>query len=110
MAIVAGLGQMTMTAVFGYVIALALGMTMMTAFYVAAAPPFSSTVIIVKLLSDKREIDALLCAFQPSEFGSHTQPSSSYVVPPIAVQYPKSSNPDGVATPGHGKSGPPSHK
>ena len=58
-AMVAGLGQMAMTAAFGYVIALALGMSTMTAFYVAAALTFSSTVIIVKLLSDKREIDAL---------------------------------------------------
>ena len=58
-AIVAGLGQMTMTAVVGYAVALAFGMTPMTAFYVAAALTFSSTVIIVKLLSDKREIDAL---------------------------------------------------
>ena len=56
---VAGLGQMTMTAVIGYAVALALGMTPMNAFYVAAALMFSSTVIIVKLLSDKREIDAL---------------------------------------------------
>jgi len=58
-AIVAGLGQMIMTAVVGYAVALALGMTPMTAFYVAAALTFSSTVIIIKLLSDKREIDAL---------------------------------------------------
>jgi len=58
-AMVAGLGQMIMTAVVGYAVALALGMTPMTAFYVAAALTFSSTVIIVKLLSDKREIDAL---------------------------------------------------
>jgi Kef-type K+ transport system membrane component KefB len=58
-AMVAGLGQMAMTAAFGYVLALALGMTSMTAFYVAAALTFSSTIIIVKLLSDKREIDAL---------------------------------------------------
>jgi len=58
-AIVAGLGQMTMTAAFGYLIALALGMSTLTAFYVAAALTFSSTVIIVKLLSDQREIDAL---------------------------------------------------
>ena len=58
-AMVAGLGQMAMTAAFGYVLALALGMTPMTAFYVAAALTFSSTIIIVKLLSDKREIDAL---------------------------------------------------
>jgi len=58
-AMVAGLGQMAMTAAFGYVLALALGMTSITAFYVAAALTFSSTIIIVKLLSDKREIDAL---------------------------------------------------
>jgi Kef-type K+ transport system membrane component KefB len=58
-AMVAGFGQMAMTAAFGYVLALALGMTSMGAFYVAAALTFSSTIIIVKLLSDKREIDAL---------------------------------------------------
>lgn len=58
-AIVAGLGQMIMTAVVGYAVALALGMAPMTAFYVAAALTFSSTVIIIKLLSDKREIEAL---------------------------------------------------
>jgi len=58
-AAVAGLGQMTMTAAAGYAVALALGMSPMNGFYVAAALMFSSTVIIVKLLSDKREIDAL---------------------------------------------------
>jgi Kef-type K+ transport system membrane component KefB len=58
-AMVAGLGQMTMTAAIGYAVCLALGMTQMTAFYVTATLTFSSTVIIVKLLSDKREIDAL---------------------------------------------------
>jgi len=58
-AVVAGFGQMIMTAVVGYAVALALGMTPMTAFYVAAALTFSSTVIIVKLLSDNREIEAL---------------------------------------------------
>ncbi len=58
-AMVAGLGQMIMTAAVGYAVALALGMAPMTAFYVAAALTFSSTVIIIKLLSDKREIDTL---------------------------------------------------
>jgi len=58
-ALAAGLGQMLITAVVGYTLALALGMTSMMAFYVAAALTFSSTVIIVKLLSDKREIDTL---------------------------------------------------
>jgi len=58
-AMVAGFGQMTITAVFGFALALTLGMTPMSAFYVAGALTFSSTIIIVKLLSDKREIDAL---------------------------------------------------
>jgi Kef-type K+ transport system membrane component KefB len=58
-ALAAGLGQMIITAAVGYTIALALGMTSMMAFYVAAALTFSSTVIIVKVLSDKREIDTL---------------------------------------------------
>ncbi len=58
-AMVAGLGQMFMTAIVGYAVALALGMAPMTAFYVAATLTFSSTVIIIKLLSDKREIDTL---------------------------------------------------
>jgi len=52
-------GQMTITAAIGFAVALALGMTQMNAIYVAAALTFSSTIIIVKLLSDKREIDAL---------------------------------------------------
>ncbi|MBO6676144.1 MAG: cation:proton antiporter [Rhizobiales bacterium] len=58
-ALVTGLGQVVFTTVFGFLIALALGLDAMTAFYVAIALTFSSTIIIVKLLSDKREIDAL---------------------------------------------------
>ena len=57
--LVTALGQMVLTATFGYLLARALGMTPMTAFYVAAALTFSSTIIIVKLLSDKHEIHAL---------------------------------------------------
>jgi Kef-type K+ transport system membrane component KefB len=58
-ALAAGLGQVVFTSLAGYPIALALGLTPVTALYVAVALTFSSTVIIVKLLSDKREIDAL---------------------------------------------------
>jgi Kef-type K+ transport system membrane component KefB len=58
-ALVTGLGQVIFTTVFGFLIALALGLDALTAFYVAIALTFSSTIIIVKLLSDKREIDAL---------------------------------------------------
>ncbi|MCF7970242.1 MAG: cation:proton antiporter [Methylococcaceae bacterium] len=58
-ALATGLGQVFFTSVFGYLIAIALGMTRVGAVYVAVALTFSSTIIIVKLLSDKREVDAL---------------------------------------------------
>lgn len=43
----------------GYLIGLAVGLDHLTSLYVAVALTFSSTIIIVKLLSDKREIDPL---------------------------------------------------
>jgi Kef-type K+ transport system membrane component KefB len=58
-ALATGLGQVFFTSVFGYLIAIALGLAPVTALYVAVALTFSSTIIIVKLLSDKREVDAL---------------------------------------------------
>jgi Kef-type K+ transport system membrane component KefB len=58
-ALVTGLGQVLFTTVFGFLIALAVGLDARTAIYVAIALTFSSTIIIVKLLSDKREIDSL---------------------------------------------------
>ena len=58
-AVVTGLGQVAFTAFFGYLICLGLGLDPVTSLYVAVALTFSSTIIIVKLLSDKREIDAL---------------------------------------------------
>jgi predicted Kef-type K+ transport protein len=58
-ALATGLGQVVFTSVIGYGIALALGMDHVSAIYVAVALTFSSTIIIVKLLSDKREIDQL---------------------------------------------------
>jgi Kef-type K+ transport system membrane component KefB len=57
--VMTGLGQVAFTAFFGYLIGLALGLGHVTSLYVAVALTFSSTIIIVKLLSDKREIDAL---------------------------------------------------
>lgn len=57
--VLTGLGQVAFTAFFGYLIGLGLGLGHVTAIYVAVALTFSSTIIIVKLLSDKREIDAL---------------------------------------------------
>ncbi len=58
-ALATGLGQVVFTSVVGYFIVIALGMSPVTALYVAVALTFSSTIIIVKLLSDKREVDAL---------------------------------------------------
>ena len=58
-ALMTGLGQVAFTTVFGFLIGLALGLDQTTALYVAVALTFSSTIIIVKLLSDKREIDSL---------------------------------------------------
>jgi len=55
----AGAGQMILTALLGYGTALMFGLAPLAAAYVAASLMFSSTVIIVKLLSDKREIETL---------------------------------------------------
>lgn len=58
-AVATGLGQVGFTALFGFLIALALGIDWLTSLYIAVALTFSSTIIIVKLLSDKQEIAAL---------------------------------------------------
>jgi predicted Kef-type K+ transport protein/Trk K+ transport system NAD-binding subunit len=58
-ALATGLGQVIFTSLIGFGIALALGISMLSAAYVAVALTFSSTIIIVKLLSDKKEIDSL---------------------------------------------------
>ncbi|WP_366555602.1 cation:proton antiporter [Aquibaculum sediminis] len=58
-AVATGLGQVAFTAGIGFLICLALGMDWVTSTYVAVALTFSSTIIVVKLLSDKREIDSL---------------------------------------------------
>ena len=54
-----GLGQVIITTALGYLVCRALGMDAVTAAYVAVALTFSSTIIIVKLLSDKNETDSL---------------------------------------------------
>ena len=58
-ALTTGLGQVAFTSVIGFGLGLALGLNVVTSLYVAVALTFSSTIIIVKLLSDKREIDSL---------------------------------------------------
>jgi Kef-type K+ transport system membrane component KefB len=58
-ALATGVGQVVFTSVFGFVIARALGFDTVPALYIAVALTFSSTIIIVKLLTDKRELDDL---------------------------------------------------
>lgn len=58
-ALATGLGQVLFTSVVGYFLSIALGLEPISALYVAVALTFSSTIIIVKLLSDKGEIDSL---------------------------------------------------
>lgn len=58
-ALATGLGQLAFTIVIGFAIILLMGKSVMEALYVAVALTFSSTIIVVKLLSDKREIDSL---------------------------------------------------
>ncbi len=58
-ALMTGLGQVLFTSLVGYLIGLGLGFSSLHSFYIAVALTFSSTIIIVKLLSDKKEIDSL---------------------------------------------------
>ncbi len=58
-ALIAGLGQVAATIAAGFGLGLLLGMDYISALYVAVAVTFSSTIIVVKMLSDKREVDSL---------------------------------------------------
>lgn len=58
-AVVAGLGQVAFTAAGGFVLCLALSFTPMESIFIATALTFSSTVVVVKLLDQKKELDAL---------------------------------------------------
>ncbi len=58
-AVILGLSQVVFTAAIGYFITTALGFLPLPALYIAVALTFSSTIIIVKLLSDKRELHSL---------------------------------------------------
>lgn len=58
-ALLTGLGQVIFTSVVGFGIVWLLGFGVIPALYISVALTFSSTIIIVKLLSDKRELDQL---------------------------------------------------
>jgi Kef-type K+ transport system membrane component KefB len=56
---IGGLGQIFLTTVVGFGIALLLDMSTLAALYVAIALTFSSTIIVLKLLSDKHDLQKL---------------------------------------------------
>jgi len=58
-ALSAGLGQIVFTSIIGFLIALGLGYAPIPAIYIAVALTFSSTIIIMKLLSDKDALEKL---------------------------------------------------
>jgi Kef-type K+ transport system membrane component KefB len=58
-ALATGLGQVLFTSAVGFLIALALGFAVTESLYIAVALTFSSTIIIVKLLTDKGETEQL---------------------------------------------------
>lgn len=58
-AVITGILQIVFTSLVGYAIAILLGFSSVAALYIAVALTFSSTVIIVKLLSDKKDLNSL---------------------------------------------------
>jgi Kef-type K+ transport system membrane component KefB len=54
--LMAGVGQVLITTIVGFCIALLLGLSKVAALYVGIALTFSSTIIILKLLSDKKDL------------------------------------------------------
>ncbi len=57
--LVGGLLQVILTFAFGYFVAISLGLTSTTALYAGLIVAFSSTMVVVKLLSDNKEVDTL---------------------------------------------------
>ena len=57
--LVTGLGQVIFTSIFGFLIAKGLGYPSIEAVYISIALTFSSTIIIVKLLTDKNDLETL---------------------------------------------------
>lgn len=57
--LISGVGQVLFTSVIGFLIALGFGFDWLSSIYIAIALTFSSTIIIMKLLSDRGDTDAL---------------------------------------------------
>jgi Kef-type K+ transport system membrane component KefB len=58
-AVIAGIGQVVFTAAGGFGLAYVLGFTAIESLFLATALTFSSTVVVVKLLDQKKELDSL---------------------------------------------------
>lgn len=58
-ALLTGIGQIVFTSLFGFLIAVILGFEALPAVYIAVALTFSSTIIMVKLLSEKKDLESL---------------------------------------------------
>lgn len=54
-----GIGQVLFTSSIGYLIARMVGFSSMISIYIAVALAFSSTIVIMKLLSDKKDLETL---------------------------------------------------
>ena len=58
-ALLTGLGQILFTSTVGFLISTALGFGVLPSIYIAIAITFSSTIIMVKLLSEKKDLNSL---------------------------------------------------
>lgn len=58
-AVIIGCGQIALTLILGGALAMLLGFAWLPALLIGVALSFSSTIIIIKVLSDKREIDSI---------------------------------------------------
>ena len=57
--VITGVGQVVFTSIVGYILAILFGFPHLESLYIAIALTFSSTIIIVKMLSDKNDLDTL---------------------------------------------------
>ncbi len=57
--LITGIGQIVFTSLFGFLIGRLLGFSVIVSLYIATALTFSSTIIIMKLLSDKKDLEKL---------------------------------------------------
>lgn len=58
-AVITGIGQILVTVFFGFLLARFFGYNQVSSLYIAIALTFSSTIIILKLLSDKKDLEKL---------------------------------------------------